>query len=119
MDLTQAAQAHAEWKVKLRMAIAKKEQMDVRTVSADNCCPLGQWLHGEAKTRWSQLPAYKDVVTKHAAFHREAGAVATAINQGLYSKAEGMLGAGTPYANATSAVGSAILGLKKEVGSTV
>lgn len=114
MDLDHASQAHVEWKVKLRLAITKKEQLDARTIGADNCCALGQWLHGDAKTRYGQLAAYKDCVTKHAAFHREAGAVAQAINQQQYAKAESMLGAGTPYALATSAVGSAILGLKKE-----
>lgn len=114
MDLEKASQAHAEWKVKLRMAIAKKEQLDVRSISADNCCPLGLWLHGEGKGQYNKLKTYSDCVGKHAAFHREAGQVALAINQQRYADAEKMLGAGTPYAAATSAVGSAILGLKKE-----
>ena len=39
--------------------------------------------------------------------------MATAINQKRFSQAEKMLEAGTPYAAASSAVGSAILGLKK------
>jgi len=117
MDLDQASAAHGEWKVKLRLAISKKEQLDARSISADNCCPLGKWLHGEAKSQYSKLKAYSDCVTKHANFHREAGNVALAINQQLYAKAEAMLGAGTPYAAATSAVGSAILGLKKEAAT--
>ena len=115
MDLNTAMQAHNEWKVKLRMAISKKEQLDADTIARDNCCALGKWLHGEAKSLYSALPAYKDCVGKHAGFHREAGAVARSINAAQYDKAEAMLAAGTPYAQATSAVGSAILGLKKAV----
>jgi len=114
MDLTQASQAHSEWKVKLRMAISKQETLDAATISQDNCCALGKWLHGEAKGKYNNLASYKDVVTRHAGFHREAGAVARAINAMDYAKAEAMLNGGTPYAAASSSVISAILGLKKE-----
>lgn len=115
MDLNNAQQAHSEWKIKLRLAITKKEQLDADSISKDNCCAFGKWLHGEAASQYNRLPGYKDCVTKHAAFHREAGAVARTINGGQYEKAEAMLGAGTPYAMASTAVGSAILGLKKAV----
>lgn len=115
MDLDKAGQAHAEWKVKLRTAIVRKEQLDLATVSADNCCALGKWLHGEARQAYGSNPAYRECVTKHAAFHRAAGDVARAINAGQYEQATRMLDGGTPYASASSAVGSAILGLKKAV----
>lgn len=115
MDLNTAQQAHSEWKVKLRLAIAKKEQLDADTIAKDNCCAFGKWLHGEAATQYGRLPGYKDCVTKHATFHKEAGAVARTINSAQYEKAEAMLAAGTPYALASAAVGSAILGLKKAV----
>lgn len=115
MDLNSASQAHAEWKVKLRMAIAKKESLDAATISKDNCCALGKWLHGEAKGQFGKFPAYLDCVSKHAEFHREAGKVASAINAADFDRASKMLDAGTPYAHATSAVSSAILGLKKAV----
>ena len=114
MDLTQASAAHAEWKVKLRMAITKQEQLDAGAITLDNACMLGKWLHGPAKAQYSGLRSYGDCVAKHAAFHREAGAVARCINGKDYAKAEAMLAGGTSYAAASSAVGSAILGLKKE-----
>lgn len=113
MDLNTAAQAHADWKVKLRLAITKQEKLDAAAISADNCCTLGKWLHGEAKSRYADLPAYRECVTRHAAFHREAGAVARAINAGDYSRAQAMLDGGTSYAAASAAVGTAILSLKK------
>lgn len=117
MNLDDASRAHSDWRVKLRTAIAKKETVDARAIGADNCCALGQWLHGEAKGTYNRLRAYADVVDKHAAFHRAAGSVALAINQQRYSEAEAMLGAGTPYAAASTAVGSALLGLKKELAT--
>jgi methyl-accepting chemotaxis protein len=115
MDLDVASTAHSEWKVKLRLAIAKQEKLDAATIALDNCCPLGKWLHGEAKGLFTSLPAYKDCMAKHAVFHREAGKVALMINAGNFGAASKMLEAGTPYALASTSVGSAILGLKKAV----
>ncbi|MFO1216781.1 MAG: CZB domain-containing protein [Burkholderiaceae bacterium] len=113
MDLNKASSAHTDWKVKLRMAIAKKERLDAASIGADNCCALGQWLHAEGRAVHGRSAVFSDLVKKHAAFHREAGAVAQAINAGQYDKASGMLEAGTPYVSASSAVVTAILGFKK------
>jgi methyl-accepting chemotaxis protein len=114
MDLDSAIGKHAEWKLKLRSAIAKKEHMDAATISKDNCCDLGKWLHGEAKTKYGQLSSHSECIKKHAAFHIEAGKVASAINSQKFAEAETMLGSGTPFSASSSAVGVAILSLKKE-----
>ena len=114
MNLDNAIAAHAEWKTKFRSAIQKKEQLDATTISMDNKCPLGQWLHGEAKGQYSRLTSYGTCVAKHAEFHRCAGKVAARINAGNFAEAEAMLANDTPYAAASSAVGVAIIGLRKE-----
>jgi methyl-accepting chemotaxis protein len=114
MNLDDAIAAHAEWKTKLRRAIQKKEPLDVASISSDNKCPLGQWLHGEARGQYARLTSYGTCVANHAEFHRCAGKVATKINAGNYTEAEAMLANGTPYAAASSAVGVAIIGLRKE-----
>lgn len=114
MDLSAATQAHSEWKVKLRVAISRKEKLDAAMISADNCCGFGKWLHGEAKGQYASLKSYANCVQRHAAFHREAGAVAGVINAGNYVKAAQMLEAETTYAQASVAVVTAIMGLKKE-----
>jgi hypothetical protein len=118
MDLDKAIQAHRDWKVKLRVAMARRMHLDVAAISADDCCLLGKWLHGEARARYGALSAYRDCLTKHAAFHREAGAVALVINASDHARADRMLDAGTPYAMASSAVGSAILAMKKVTSAT-
>lgn len=114
MDLNNAIQAHAEWKVKLRAAIAKKEKMDDTKLSKDNVCSLGQWLHGEGKGPYGRLASYARCVEEHAKFHRCAGDVARTINAGRLSEAEAMLGHGTPYSGASNAVALAVTALKKE-----
>lgn len=115
MNLDEAIQKHAEWKVKFRSAIAKKEKMDATTIRADNCCILGKWLHNEGKIQYGTKGSFTTVVARHADFHRIAGKVADTINAGNYDAAEKMLDAGTDYAQASSAVAVAIMGLKKDI----
>lgn len=116
MDLEQAIAKHAEWKVKFRKAISAKEQLDADTIGKDHCCDLGKWLIAESKSRIGGLTSYRDCVSRHTAFHTEAGKIAKLINKGAYQEAEKALDAGTPYASASSAVGLAISRLKKEAG---
>ncbi len=116
MDLDDAIARHAEWKTKFRRAISGHETMDAATISGDSACQLGKWLHGEAKMKFATHDAYTECVAKHAAFHAEAGKVAQTINQKKFVEAEAMLNAGTAYAGASSAVGVAIMRLKKETG---
>jgi len=116
MDLDQAIERHAQWKVKFRKAIADQETMDVATISKDNCCELGKWLYGDAKTKFGKLASHADCVNKHAAFHTEAGKVAKAINAKNYAEATKMIDSGTPYGDASNAVAVAIKKLKKESG---
>ena len=116
MDLDSAIGKHAEWKTKFRSAISKQETMDVLSISKDYCCELGKWLHGDAKARFGRLASHAACITKHAAFHAEAGKVAKAINEKQYAAAESMLGSSTPYASASGAVAGAIMHLKKESG---
>lgn len=114
MDLDHAIQKHAEWRIKFRSAISKQETMDTANVSKDGCCDFGKWLHGEARSKFGKLDSYSECVSKHAAFHVEAGKVAAAINQKKYVEAEKMIGMNTPYAAASTSVAGAILKLKKE-----
>lgn len=114
MDLDSAIGKHAEWKVKFRNAISKQEQMDAATLAKDNCCDLGKWLHGEGKASFGRLASHAECIKKHAEFHREAAKVATAINAKKYAEADAMIGSASTYAKASSAVGVAVMQLKKE-----
>lgn len=114
MNLTLALDRHAQWKTNLRAAIFAQNTLDDSTLAKDNCCDLGKWLYGEGKTNLGHLNGFTEVVNKHADFHREVGKVAKVINDKKFAEAEAMLDAGTPYADASSAIGVAIMRLKKE-----
>ncbi len=116
MDLNMAIQKHAEWKYKLLTAMTKAEPLDVATISKDNCCEVGKWLHGEAKTLYGHLGNYAKCLSAHAAFHAEAGKVAAMINSQRKDEAERMLASGTPYHEASKKVGVAIIELKNAIG---
>lgn len=115
MNLDEAIQKHAEWKVKLRSAITKKETLDAATIRQDNACILGKWLHGEGKAQYGNKPSFANLVAKHAEFHHNASKVADAINARKYDAAETMLGVGSQYGNASLTVAAAISALKKEI----
>jgi methyl-accepting chemotaxis protein len=116
MNLDNAVQTHSQWKTKLRAAIAKHEQLDLMTLSRDDCCELGKWLHGDGKSSYGRLTSPADCVHKHLVFHSEVTKVARAVNAKQFEAAEGMLDAGTPYAKASSALSVSFLQLRKEAG---
>ena len=109
--------AHSAWKQKFGNAIAQKETMDAHKISSDSVCSMGQWLHGEGRTKYSHLGNYLKVLDTHSKFHEEAGNVAAAINAGRYAEASAMIEVGTPYTRATQSCVSAILALKRELKS--
>jgi methyl-accepting chemotaxis protein len=114
MDFEQAMMKHAEWKSKLRTALYGKEQLDPAAVSKDNLCEFGKWLYGEAMHLHASKPAFRKCVEEHAAFHREAGRVAVAIQEKRIEEAEKMLAPGSDYSEVSKRVGIAIQELKKQ-----
>jgi len=118
IDLDKALEKHSEWKVKLRTAISKREEMDAATISRDDCCDFGKWLHHDVKSRLAHEPSYADCVDRHAAFHIEAGRIANMINAKKFSEAETLLGNGSAFVAASTAVGVAIMRLKKDFNAS-
>jgi len=108
VDLSKAIEAHVQWKTKFRMAIQKQESMDAVTISRDDCCEVGKWLHGEGRKQHGQLPSFQEVVREHAKFHKVAGNVATTINAKRFAEAEQIISNGTEFASQSSAVDVAL-----------
>jgi hypothetical protein len=116
MDAEQAIQAHSAWKERFFVAMAKRQQMNVKEILADNCCDFGKWLYGEAKDKFGHLASYGECVALHAAFHQEAGKVAQEINEGDFLHASHQfVNHGTPYAMASAALIKGTLALFKEL----
>ena len=114
MHLGNAISAHNEWKIKFRTAIANNAAFESATISADICCELGQWLYGEGKRLFGELPIHAQCVETHRLFHREAGKIAEAINSGNFLEADGMLAPHAPFSTTSNALAAAILRLKKD-----
>jgi methyl-accepting chemotaxis protein len=107
-SINDALQSHVEWKVRLRSAIRAREPLDVDAIRLDSVCKMGIWLYGEGE-RWGKLAAH--LRETHAEFHAAAAGVAEACNAGNFELAEQMMGPGSAYMKATTAVRTAIFDL--------
>jgi methyl-accepting chemotaxis protein len=119
IDLDGALKKHAEWKIKLRTAITNKETLDAETISKDNCCDFGKWLHNEdSHSKIAHLQSYHDCVLRHADFHQVAGTIAHVINAKKYEDANKMLNDSEgDFIKNSSLVGAAIMRLKKDTAA--
>jgi len=114
MNLYEAISKHIEWKVKFMSTILKQETMDTETISKDNCCELGKWLHEDGKAQFENLASYAICLDKHATFHIEAGKIAAKVNEKKFNDAEAMLNVGQPYTTSSNNLNLAIKNLEKE-----
>ncbi len=95
--------SHIHWIDKLRNSIVNKETpFDIKTISKDNCCTLGKWLHNEhTRLHLGHLHRYHECVEKHAAFHIEAGKIAELANKGKYDAALWALNSDSSFSRAS------------------
>ncbi|MCK6426988.1 MAG: methyl-accepting chemotaxis protein [Burkholderiaceae bacterium] len=114
-DFDAAIEAHRQWKVKLRRAIAGQETLDVETLCRDDRCPLGRWLHGPGGARWGSRPLFGALLDTHAQFHRTAGEAAAAINARRYDDAERQIGAGSRFAQVSTEVVTLLTRARREL----
>ena len=105
---------HLEWETRLRNAAMRNETLDVATITRDDCCPLGQWLHGDGR-RWSTRPQFTTLLQHHAGFHRAAGQVAQLVSRGDRDGAYRELHEGSAFADATQQVLQAIKALQATI----
>ena len=64
----------------------------IEDFAADDRCPFGRWLHGDAFPRGERDTAeYRRVHACHARFHMTAGRVAELVSQGRGTDAAHML----------------------------
>jgi len=112
-DFDTAIEAHRQWKVRLRKAIAEHAQLDADTICRDDRCPLGQWLHGAGGRRWGAQPGFVALLEKHAEFHAAAGAVARQINAGAFADAERLIGSGSTFARVSNEVATLLTRAKR------
>ncbi|MDD2762000.1 MAG: methyl-accepting chemotaxis protein [Methylomonas sp.] len=115
IDLDSAIEAHGAWKHKLSHAALHKEKLDSDTISRDDCCKLGLWLHDGASPEYRQLNSFRQCMGKHADFHVEAGKAAELINQQRYGTLDALLGKNSRFSAVSVEVVAAIQTLKRDI----
>lgn len=113
-DFNKAIDAHRQWRVKFRQAIFENEKLDVANICRDDHCALGKWLHGAGGKKWGAKPEFKNLLEKHAHFHKVAGDVAQEINLGKVKDPEKIIGSGSIFSNVSNEV-STLLTLAKRI----
>jgi hypothetical protein len=112
MDFDQAITAHSAWKRKLTDYLSKRDgSLNAGELGADNKCPLGQWIYGEG-SKHSRLPEYATLKDQHALFHRTAAEVVRRANSDPSASVTSILGVGTEFSRASSAVVLALAAMK-------
>ena len=116
MNLDESIERHAEWKTRLRGAIARQETLDAARIARHDACELGQWLKGAGRAQHGGCEEFRRVCEQHQAFHVEAGPVAELINAGRLQEAESQLAAGSDYSRQSTAVATALRALRRRTG---
>ena len=113
MNFDDAVAAHIKWKVRLSQFIdgTSSEQLKSDAVCKDNLCDLGKWIYGDG-VKYKSLGHYKDLVTKHANFHRCAGDIVKKVETNDRPGAKSALSGA--FAAASKETVAAIMELKKE-----
>lgn len=114
-DAKEAVSDHQQWRVKLRNAINRNLTLDVEQVRRDDCCALGQWLHGPGEQRWAAKPSFTKLLKSHQTFHDAVGRAAELINQKRADDAAAMLESGQPLHRAGQDLSQAIHAMERDL----
>lgn len=77
LDFKAAIDAHMAWKVRLERCLENdnEEKLEVATVSRDDRCELGVWIHGAGGRDFGHLREFQEMKLRHSQFHLCAGDV--------------------------------------------
>ena len=91
--LGQAVQLHLRWRNDLREAVegGVAGNLDAAAVSADNLCPLGEWIYSHGRRKHGRLASFERLRRIHADFHRLAGQIVTDAHKGDTARVEKQL----------------------------
>ena len=116
MTWDDAVKAHAAWKLRLLAYIRDpSKKLDPAHVGADNRCPLGIWLHSEAKQKLAGVPEFETLIAEHARFHRAVGSAVEQVNAGKLVSQQTVLGWESEFAASSRNIVTTIMKLKREV----
>ncbi len=89
LDMRDAIAAHMRWVKRVNALIAGDdgEYIDIATVSRDDACTLGKWLHGEGREKFAHYKEYEQLLHSHAEFHLQVGDACICHNRGDIDRA--------------------------------
>jgi hypothetical protein len=114
MNVEEALAKEGEIRNKLLAAISGKYPLKAAAVGKVDICMLGNWLLGEAESKFPFVKSYGPCVEAHAAFHAELEKVVRQINLGEYEQARAMLANGTPCTKSFVTMVGAVRQFKKD-----
>ncbi|MCW8932869.1 MAG: CZB domain-containing protein [Gammaproteobacteria bacterium] len=84
MNLGQEITNHLEWIDTIASLLGNEEitEQDLQLVTQHDQCSLGQWLNSEASSEFKNFSEYEKLIESHNAFHKLAGNLITALQQG-------------------------------------
>ncbi len=118
LNAKEAIAKHVNWRLVLQFAIAVEEQLTPEQISAiqhHRECAIGRWLDSPVNSEIRQLPAYRDVVTRHIQFHQEMISVSQLITQRRFSEAATSIKETSKFTQASLALARAITALDQVV----
>jgi len=84
LDFKTAIDAHVKWKVRLDHYIngTSDEDLKVDTVSRDDQCMLGKWIHSDVSQQFADIREFQEMKMEHARFHLAAGDILSCSQAG-------------------------------------
>ena len=112
MNFDEAIEAHAEWKLRLRVHLEDPEQSGLTAADfePDDRCDLGNWIRAEYAS-WAHHPSFRTLEQTHREFHLAAASVIRKAEAGERMEAEAILSG--EYARRSAAVISAIVEFRR------
>ena len=84
MDLTREISNHLEWIDSIASFLNNEEfsEEDLQEITRHNQCELGQWLDADESSMFKDLPEFQQLQASHEQFHKLAGDLISALQQG-------------------------------------
>lgn len=112
MDLNDAIAAHALFKTRLAMYVAKPDgKLDPKTIDAPNRCEIGKWIYGVGRS-FEGWEAFDQLEHVHALFHKAAAEIVIDANAGEHVLDDVVVGSSSEFAKRSSELVRAILRMR-------
>lgn len=83
LDFEKWVQVHSNWRQRLTLYVdgRNQEELDEFHICRDDQCELGKWIHGRGAHYYGDVVVFQELCSRHAVFHRCAGAVVSCYKE--------------------------------------